>query len=90
MSHENVEIAKRAVDAFSRRDLAAYYDELFTPDYEWFPALVGAVDGDSFRGREGIEAYVETASEAWETDCKRARSVRCAALLSPAPPLSHS
>jgi ketosteroid isomerase-like protein len=66
MSQANVDIAKRAVDSFSRRDVAAYYDELFTPDYDWFPALVGAVDGDSFRGREGVQAYVETASEAWE------------------------
>jgi ketosteroid isomerase-like protein len=61
-----VEIVKRAVDAFNRRDLVDDYDELFTPDYEWLPAMMGAVEGGSFRGREGIEAYAEMASETWE------------------------
>ena len=69
MSQANVEIAKRALDAFNRRDLDTHYDELFTPDSEWFPALVGAVDGDSFRGRGGSQAYFETASGAWEELC---------------------
>jgi ketosteroid isomerase-like protein len=28
--------------------------------------MMGAVEGGSFRGREGIEAYAEMASETWE------------------------
>jgi ketosteroid isomerase-like protein len=39
MSQENVEIAKRLIDAYNRRDLDAY-DDLYTPDFERFPALV--------------------------------------------------
>jgi ketosteroid isomerase-like protein len=66
MSEANVEIAKRAIDAFNRRELGDAYDELFTPDHEWFAALVGAFEGGSFRGREGMEAYAELRSEAWE------------------------
>lgn len=66
ISEQNVEIVTRAIDAFNRRDLVDAYDELFTPDYEWFAAVVGSVEGGSFRGREGIEAFAKTASQAWE------------------------
>jgi ketosteroid isomerase-like protein len=62
---QNVEIVKRALDAYNRRDLDVY-DELYTPDYEWFPALMGTVDGDSFRGREGLARYYEVVRDTWE------------------------
>jgi len=65
MSQENVEIAKRGYDAFNRRDLDVV-DELCIPDYEFFPALVGTVDGDSYRGREGLARYFEMVSDTWE------------------------
>jgi ketosteroid isomerase-like protein len=38
MSQENVELAERAMAAFNRRDLDIY-DDLFTQDFEWLPAL---------------------------------------------------
>src|SRR5439155_22573127 len=56
MSEENVEIAKQAMDAFMRRDLDAY-DDLFTQDFEWFPARPSAVEGGGYLGRGGIEKY---------------------------------
>jgi ketosteroid isomerase-like protein len=65
MSQENLELAKRAVDAFNRRDLDAY-DEFWTPDYEWFPAMPGIVDGDSYRGRDGVERYFHETTDTWE------------------------
>ena len=65
MSRDNVEIVKRTLDAYNRRDLDVY-DELYTPDYEWFPALMGAIDGDSFRGREGVARYYELVGDTWE------------------------
>jgi ketosteroid isomerase-like protein len=65
MSQENVEVVKRAIDAFNRRDLAVY-DDLYTPEYEWFPALIGAVDGESFQGREGLARYYEVVIDTWE------------------------
>jgi ketosteroid isomerase-like protein len=37
-----------------------------TADFEWFPALRMAVEGDSFRGREGVEAYFEALHATWE------------------------
>ena len=65
MSQENVEIAKRVMDAFNRRDINAFVQPT-TSDFEWFPALGMAVEGDSFRGREGVEAYFEALHATWE------------------------
>ena len=38
MSRENVEVAKRVVDAYNRRDVDGLFAELATPDFEWWPA----------------------------------------------------
>jgi ketosteroid isomerase-like protein len=68
MSQANVEIVKRGIDAFNRRDVDAL-DDLTTPDFEWFPALPSAVEGERFsgyRGREGIETYFEDVRSTWE------------------------
>jgi len=62
---QNVDIAKRSVDVFNDRDLAAY-DDIYTPDFEWFPAMPGIVEGDSYRGREAVERYFEEANDTWE------------------------
>ena len=65
MSQENVEIAKKAIDAFSRRDVEACA-ELVTTDFELVPALAAAIESEIFRGREGIEAYFGSVSDAYE------------------------
>src|SRR5438552_812861 len=64
MSRQNVETAERAIDAFNRSDIDAFA-ALTTPDFEWFPAM-GAVEGEVFRGREGIEKYFASLNNAWE------------------------
>lgn len=65
MSQQNVEIAKRSIDAFNRRDIDAY-DDLYTPDFEWLPAFPGTVEGDGYVGREGIERYFGEITDTWE------------------------
>jgi ketosteroid isomerase-like protein len=65
VSQQNVEIAKRGIDAFNQRDLDTY-DELVTLDFEWFPAMPGALGGDSYRGREGVERFLEALDDTWE------------------------
>src|ERR1700693_4024352 len=72
MSQENVEIVKRVMDAHDRRDLDDF-DELTTPDFEWFPAMAVSLGADVYRGREGIEHYFRDSSEAWE-DLRDVRS----------------
>jgi ketosteroid isomerase-like protein len=64
MSRANVEIAKRAIDAFNAGEVDAF-GALTTPDFEWSPSMV-AIEGEIFRGREGIEKYFGSLSTAWE------------------------
>jgi ketosteroid isomerase-like protein len=65
MSQENVEVVKRVLDAFNRRDVDAFA-ALTTPDFKWFPTVGGMVDRSSFRGREGIEQYFEDLRNTWD------------------------
>jgi ketosteroid isomerase-like protein len=64
MSHANVEIAKRAIDAFNAGEVDAFA-ALTTPDFEWSPSMV-AIEGEIFRGRQGIEKYFASLGNAWE------------------------
>jgi len=65
MSQQNIELARRGVDALNRRDLDAFA-ELCTADVEWFPSMAGTIEGGGYKGREGMERYVEQYDEAWE------------------------
>lgn len=60
-----MELVERALDAFNRRDLDSY-DDFYTPDYQWFPALTGTIEGRSYVGREGMELWSVEASDVWE------------------------
>jgi ketosteroid isomerase-like protein len=52
MSQENVEIVRRGLDNFNRRDLASAW-EVFHSDAEWIPYLA-ALEKDVYRGRDDI------------------------------------
>jgi ketosteroid isomerase-like protein len=62
MSQENVEIAKRLVDAFNRRDVEALL-HLATPEPVMSSQLLDA--GSEFRGREGAERFFAMLNESW-------------------------
>ena len=64
MSRENVEIATQAIDAFNRSDDDAFA-ALSTPDFEWSPSMA-AIEGEVFRGRDGIAKYFRSLRNAWE------------------------
>jgi ketosteroid isomerase-like protein len=66
MPQDKVDIAKRAVDAFNRRDTDGMFAELLTPDIEHWPAVAGAYEGGCYQGREGIERFAAAVSEVWE------------------------
>jgi ketosteroid isomerase-like protein len=72
MSAENLEIARRAMDAASQRGLGEPLDvelfaDLVTSDFEWFAAIREGVEGaTSYRGREGFEAYLAEYREVWD------------------------
>ena len=65
MSRANVEIVKRMMDAYNRRDVDAYVD-CATSDFELLPVFVSAVEGGSYRGRAGIERVFEATSDTWD------------------------
>ena len=65
MSQANVEVVKRGIDAFNRRDVDAFA-EVTTVDFEMFPALARIVEGGSYRGREGIDTYFRDLGDTWE------------------------
>jgi ketosteroid isomerase-like protein len=68
VSQENVDVSKRALEAFARPDLDAY-DDLYAPDLEWFPAGPLALQGEGYagyRGREGLETYLRDRRVMWE------------------------
>jgi len=77
MSRANVETVKRAFDAYNRRDLATY-DDLCTADFEYFPALMGIIEGESFlhsafaaigggvyRGLAGLRSWHRDMQDTW-------------------------
>jgi len=61
-----VELAKRATEAYNRRDIDTFFAELATPDLEWWPATVRAVEAGCYRGRKGIEQFLADTAETWE------------------------
>jgi len=65
MSEANVEIAKRGIDAFNGQNVDALA-VLVTRDFELVPAMMGVVEGATFRGREGIERYFGQLEDAFE------------------------
>jgi ketosteroid isomerase-like protein len=63
MSNENVMLARDAVAAFNRRDLAGLV-ELTTDDFEWV-TWTGTVDHTTYHGAEGLARYFRDA-DVWE------------------------
>src|SRR5882724_3420044 len=64
MSQENVEVAKRLIDAFNATNVDAF-TALTTPDFAWSPSMA-AIEAEVFRGSEGIDRYFANLATAWE------------------------
>ena len=64
--HGNVEVVKLLMDAVNRRDIDAFAAVRTTPDFEWFSVFAARVEGDVYRGREGIEAFLGEVDQTWE------------------------
>ncbi len=58
MSQENVELVRRAFEAFNRRDIESYL-ALCDPDIEYFSHLVELEGGGPYRGHDGIRSWWE-------------------------------
>jgi ketosteroid isomerase-like protein len=66
MSQKHVERARRAVEGYNNLDVNLMLDDDASDGFEWVPAMPGAVEGRTYRGRKGIEEYVEEIRETWE------------------------
>ena len=63
MSHEDVQLARNAVAAFNRRDVAGLV-ELTTDDFEWV-TWTGTVEPTAYRAADGLARYFQDA-DVWE------------------------
>jgi ketosteroid isomerase-like protein len=59
MSEENAELARRAIDAFNRRDLDAFL-ALSDPEVEAFSPLAELDGGGAYRGHAGLRTWWES------------------------------
>jgi len=67
MPRDKVDVARRANDAYNRRDVDGLFAELATPDFEYYPGIASALDGGTgYRGREGVDRFAADTSENWE------------------------
>ena len=65
MSHENVEVVRRFLEAFNARDVDVLIS-LSTEDSEWRP-FRAQLEGSVYRGHEGIRQFLGDMDEDWET-----------------------
>jgi ketosteroid isomerase-like protein len=65
VSAANVEIVRRVIGAFNRRDVDGIV-ACVNADLEWFPAMPVTVGEAALRGRDGIESYLREVGDAWE------------------------
>ena len=63
MSQENVELARKAVAAFNRRDVPGLV-EMVTDDFQWV-TWTGTVESTVYHGAEGLVSYFKDA-DVWE------------------------
>jgi len=61
---ERLEVARRALAAWNATDLETL-DDLTTPDSEFVPAIVGALDGGPVRGIDAFRRFVAGVRDAW-------------------------
>src|ERR1700730_6462791 len=65
MSQENVELLRRGVEAWNRRELDVGLP-LGTPHVEWMPAGPAAVEQTVYRGYDEVRDGIEAVFETWE------------------------
>lgn len=56
MSEQNVELVRRALEAYERGEMEAML-ALVDPDLEWRSAIVGGAEGKVYRGPEGLRRW---------------------------------
>jgi ketosteroid isomerase-like protein len=66
VSEANVDLARRAFEAFSTRDVDAVVD-VMSGDIEFLPVTANLTTGGTpYRGHDGIRAYVDDVARVWD------------------------
>jgi len=67
MSQENVEIVRRALDAWNAGDFDKWMERMH-PEIEWTPALVQLMEGPEtvYRGISGLRRYWDEMHAIWD------------------------
>jgi ketosteroid isomerase-like protein len=65
MSEENVEIARKILDAGNRRDTEAIL-QYADPEIELQSAIIGGAEGNTYRGHQGIRDWIAESDAAFE------------------------
>jgi ketosteroid isomerase-like protein len=65
VSQENLELLRRGIEAWNRREVDAWLD-LGTPDVEWMPAGPAAVEQAVYRGHDEVRNGIAAVFETWE------------------------
>ena len=66
MSEQNVELHRRGIEAFNRRDIEGVV-ALCDPSVEWHSTFGG---GAIYRGHDGLRAWHKDLQDAWGTDIR--------------------
>jgi ketosteroid isomerase-like protein len=64
MSQENVQMARKVLDAFGRRD-SALLVAMSDPEVEWH-SFFALAEGGVYRGHDGARRYMRDLDDAWE------------------------
>jgi ketosteroid isomerase-like protein len=77
MSQENVDVVKRTLDAFNRRNLDAWLAG-WDAQCEYQPAMERdmAGDDDGFRGHQGLRRWWQQMSDAWSYSHSEVHDIR--------------
>ena len=68
MSRQNVEIVRRAVEAWNRRD-DGLWRNFAAPEIEWLPAGPAAVEGSVYRGYDEVASGLDSVWQTWDEVC---------------------
>lgn len=65
MSQENLEIARRSLDAMARGAIEELLS-LYNPDIEFLPLTGTHVESGGYRGHRGVRTYLAETADAWD------------------------
>ena len=65
MSHANLELLRKGIDAWNRREVDLWLDYA-APEIEWLPAGPAAVERSVYRGYDEVRTGIEAAWETWD------------------------